>query len=716
MLSVERKLFETILDVSDEAYAIIDPDSRIILEANRKACEMTGYAKSELVGMDLAAIDRQMDDQYWARKTAELQRVSLSHERELTRKDGSTFPAEIRATLSTAGGRNLIVSSVRDMTEEKAVKARAERDRAAFETLFIHSPDAVAILDTAGKLLEVNPAFCRFFGYSREEALGVNLGELIGGDGISGEIEANLKRVNAEGYMEAETVRRAKEGTPRHVSVRGVAVKWAEDVDGLYAIYRDMTEQHEAFRNLEREKVHWENLFLHSPLAIALVDEEDRFIRVNSRFEKLFGYGNEELAGRLVNAVLAPGGAYENACEISRLAFQGVVDGLERKRRRKDGTWIDVTIIGHSFEVDGERRAYVMYQDIRERKMVEERILYLGHHDGLTGLYNQVYLEGELDRLDRPDFLPLGIVMFDVDNLKLVNDAFGHLEGNRLLERAARLLWDHCRATDIYGRWGGDEFLLIMPRSGVDVVRTVRDRLRRAFREDVDGPGIPLSVSVGMAVKEDIRQSLGDIRKQAEEDMYQDKLFSRETTRSVLFEAVKKRLDEVPGRFFHIRSVCDLAERFSLYLGLDERDAGRLERLAWFHDIGNVGLPVELFKRPGPLVEVEMRQVRRHAELGYHIARNLPPLADIAEEILHHHEGYDGTGYPVGLSGEKIPFLARAFAVIDAFDAMTGYRVYRNPVPARDAVAEIESFSGWQFDPDLAAAFLEMLRFSGDLS
>lgn len=712
----DRDFLEILLDLSEEAFVVTDPETGIIMEASSAACEMSGYTREELVGMSLGSLDRGMNDAFWKQKIEDLGKGRKVLERELTRKDGSRFIAAITAVIFRNGDRRLLLSAVRDLTRERQVLAKAATSRSSFETLFLHSPDAVSVLDESGRILEINPAFCRLFGYSREEATGRRITDLLGDGDLNGDIEGNLQRILREGYMEAETVRKAKDGTLRHVSVRGVTVDWTKGTRGLYAIYRDMTEQREAFRNLRKEKIHWENLFLHSPLAIALIDEEDRFIRVNGRFEELFEYGNDELVGRFVNRVLAPGNAYEDACHISRLAHQGVVDGLERKRRRKDGTWIDVAIIGHPFEVEGKRRTYAMYQDISERKRVQERILYLGQHDGLTGLYNQVYLEGELNRLDRSDFLPLGIIMIDVNKLKLVNDAFGHLEGNRLLERTAELFRDHCRATDIYGRWGGDEFLLMMPQSGVSVVRTVRDRLRRVLREDPDGAGIPLSVSVGMAVKEDIRQSLKDVRKQAEEDMYRDKLLSKAGTKSVLFEAITRRLDKMPGRSPHINRVRGLAERFSLHLGLEQPQAGRLALLARFHDIGYVGLPQELLERPGPLEEVEMRQIRRHAELGFHIARNLSPLEEIANEILHHHERYDGNGYPVGLSGGDIPFLSRVYALIDAFDAMTGYRLYRDPVHPREAVKEMETLAGFQFDPGLTASFVEMIRFCEDLS
>lgn len=712
----DRKLIEALLDLSEEALVIIDAGTGVILEAGAKACEMSGYSREELAGMNAEVIDRQACSEYSMREAAELRRVSVSRERELTRKDGSVFPAKVKTVISKSEDREVVVSAVKDLTKEKEALARAQRDRASLETLFVHSPDAIAVLDTSGRILEVNPAFCRLFCCGREEILGSGIADTIGGNGIGEEIAENLERILRDGYMEDETVRMARDGTQRHVSVRGVLVDLSEKARGLYAIYRDMTERHEAFRNLQRERVYWENLFYRSPLAIALVDNEDRIVRVNRRFEELFLYTCDEIAGCFLNDVVAPGHAHADAWEISRTVHDGVLAEFERKRLRKDGSWVDVAIMGLSFEVDGGRWAYAIYQDISDRKKVEEKILFLGYHDGLTGLFNQACLEVELDRMDRPEFLPLGIVMIDVDNLKLVNDAFGHLEGNRQLMRTAGLLREHCRGTDIYGRWGGDEFLLIMPECDQTCVQAVRDRLRQVFRE---GPGcatVPLSVSVGMAVKEDIRQGLADVRKQAEDDMYRDKLLSREGTRRALFDAVEKRLDGDAGRRPHIRRVCDLAGRFARHLGLDGEYTGLLELLARYHDIGNVGVPRELLERPGPLTEQEFRQLQRHAERGYHIARNLQGLGDIADEILRHHERYDGTGYPVGLSGKDIPFLSRAYALIDAYDAMTGYRVFRDPIAQQDALKEIESMAGSGFDPGLAASFVEMIRFSGDLS
>jgi diguanylate cyclase (GGDEF)-like protein/PAS domain S-box-containing protein len=710
------KMAEAFMDIVSDACFLVDFESMRIIAVNALACEMTGYEREELVGMEMTALLPEIAEGDLSRLFGGLGSGSLAIEKEMKRKDGSVFTSEIRAAVTENEGREILLILARGLSGENKGIHQGGSEKGAFESLFAHSPDAVCVLDASGRVLDVNPAFTELFGCKREETVGRLLEDVFGYDRIRQEIRENVRKVNEKGYVEHETWRRTKDGREIYLALRGVSVDWINGTKAIYAIYRDMTKQQEAFRSLEQEKIYWENLFFRSPLAIALINADNRIMQVNHRFEELFGYSNHEIAGCNIDDLLAPGKAKQDAVEISRKVHQGTVSGLERKRRRKDGTWVDVEIMGLPFKVGGQFLAYGMYQDISERKEAERKILYLGLRDGLTGLYNQAYLERELDRLDRSDFLPLGIIMLDVDNLKLINDAFGHLEGNRQIRRTAELLRESCRETDIYGRWGGDEFLLIMPNSAPDFVKVVRDRLRRALRKDPDGFAVPLSVSVGMAVKEDVRQSLADIRKKAEEEMYRDKLLCRTAGREVLFKAIERRLDEDPGRNPHVTRVLELADRFAIHLGLDPRETKRLELLARYHDIGNVTVPREVLKKPGPIDEAEWRIVRRHAELGYQIARNLAPLADIADEILHHHERYDGTGYPVGLSGEDIPFLSRVYSIIDAFDAMTGYRVFREPLKLKDALEELEFQAGSQFDPSLAASFSEMIRFSEDLS
>jgi len=710
------KMAEAFMDIVSDACFLVNAETGQIIAANALACEMTGYEREELVGMEMTALLPKMADGDLSRLFGGLGSGPLVIEKEMKRKDGSVFTSEIRAAVTENEGNEILLILARDLSGENKGIHQGGSEKGAFESLFAHSPDAVCVLDASGRVLDVNPAFTELFGYKREESIGQLLEDLIADSRNKEEIRENVRKVNEKGYVEHEAWRRTRDGREIYLALRGVSVDWKDGTKVLYAICRDMTKQQETFHNFEREKIYWENLFFRSPLAIALVDVNDRVIQVNSRFEELFGYRNDEIAGCNIDDLLAPGKAKQDAEEISRKVHHGTVSGLERKRRRKDGTWIDVEIMGLPFKVEEQFLVYAMYQDISERKEAERKILYLGLRDSLTGLYNQAYLERELDRLDRSDFLPLGIIMLDVDNLKLINDAFGHLEGNRQLKRVAGLLRESCRETDIYGRWGGDEFLVIMPNSTPSCVMVVRDRLRRALRKDTDGFVVPLSVSAGMAVKEDVRQSLVDIRKKAEEEMYRDKLLSRTAGGEVLFKAIARRLEEDPGRKPHITRVLELAERFAFRLGLDQRETKRLELLARYHDIGNVAVPREVLKKPGPIDEAEWRIVRRHAELGYQIARNLAPLADIADEILHHHERYDGKGYPVGLSSEDIPFLSRAYSIIDAFDAMTGYRVFREPVKLKEALKELEFQAGSQFDPSLTASFSEMISFSEDLS
>jgi len=351
----------------------------------------------------------------------------------------------------------------------------------------------------------------------------------------------------------------------------------------------------------------------------------------------------------------------------------------------------------------------MIYRDVTERRAAEERVRFLSYYDPLTRLYNRRFFEEEARRLDVPRQFPLTVLIGDVDALKLTNDALGHQQGDRLLAAAADVLRRSTRKEDILARWGGDEFILLLPRAdqaaGEAVIRRIE--ANQAPTPPVDG--IPLSIAFGAATKTEGEPGLSPLIREAEEAMYGRKMRTREDRRRLIVGVLLDRLrrGSVESEE-HVRTLRAFGSSVAERLGLPEKDRFLLDRLCAYHDLGMIGLPPEAALRPGPLSEEEWVLVRKHPELGYRIAQNAPlEMAEVAELILAHQERFDGTGYPQGLAGDSIPLAARIFAVADAAEAMTRGRPWRRALPFSRVRAEILAGAGTRFDPEVVRAFLE---------
>lgn len=333
-------------------------------------------------------------------------------------------------------------------------------------------------------------------------------------------------------------------------------------------------------------------------------------------------------------------------------------------------------------------------------------ILYLSFHDSLTGLFNRRFFEEEMKRLDCARQLPISIIMGDINGLKLVNDIFGHLEGDKILKIAAEILKTSCRTEDIIARWGGDEFVILLPQTSNEEVSKLCKRIENSFKS-IKNDNTIVSISLGYSTKtkmaEDILQSL----KQAEDYMYQRKLLESKSLRSSVVASIKSTL--------HERS-CETeehAERIRTYcmeignaIGINDKMMDELMLFAVLHDIGKVAIKDTVLNKPAPLSAEEWAEMKRHSETGYHIAQATPELSHIAEYILCHHENIDGTGYPRGLSGDEIPLLSRILAIADAYDAMTSDRPYRRALTKEEALRELEKNAGTQFDKKIVRLFI----------
>ena len=224
---------------------------------------------------------------------------------------------------------------------------------------------------------------------------------------------------------------------------------------------------------------------------------------------------------------------------------------------------------------------------------------------------------------------------------------------------------------------------------------------------------MPLSISIGSSTKKDIKQNIKEVLKEAEDLMYRHKLIEHQSARSSVIASLEKALEEKDYETEeHIERMKDFVVKFGEKLNLDPGRLDELNLLVALHDIGKIAIADSILPKPSELTSEEWKIIKKHPEVGYHIAESSLELAPIAEGILYHHEWWNGKGYPRGLKKEKIPLISRVIAIVDAYDAMTNDRPYRKALNSKQAVDELKKGSGIQFDPHLVKVFIIILTKS----
>ncbi|SCY34561.1 HD-GYP domain-containing protein [Alkaliphilus peptidifermentans] len=333
-----------------------------------------------------------------------------------------------------------------------------------------------------------------------------------------------------------------------------------------------------------------------------------------------------------------------------------------------------------------------------------------GYKDKLTGVYNRGFFEEELSRLDSARQLPISIIMGDLCGLKLINDAFGHSMGDRALKQVAELMKKIFRKEDIISRVGGDEFVVLLPQTNEQTAEGIVERIQAECSES-PLEFININVSFGVATKiredEDILQAY----RKAEDRMYFNKLKESKEIKLSMIKYIKDKLEELTFETKdHYSRLKALSLMIASKLGLTDLEKEEIKLLCEFHDIGKVGISLDILHKSEPLNEDEWDQVRRHSEIGYHIIGASKENLAIDELILVHHERWDGNGYPGLLKRDEIPLIARIFAIADAYEAMVNERPYKTCMNNREALLEIENQAGKQFDPYLAKVFVNMMN------
>lgn len=340
----------------------------------------------------------------------------------------------------------------------------------------------------------------------------------------------------------------------------------------------------------------------------------------------------------------------------------------------------------------------------------KDELRYKSYHDELTGLYNRAYYNEQLEALNIKSQLPLSIVLADCNGLKITNDTLGHDEGDRLLIKISEIIKRHCRARDIVARIGGDEFVIIMPRTSKEDAERISLDIKASCAKASKDPIKP-SVAIGCATKTRMTEAIQSIFKKAEDYMYENKMYESEGTHTSILESLKTVLRETTSETAdHSKRMEIMAVEMGKALNLDGQKLNALATLADLHDLGKVAIPEEILHKRGPLYELEWERIKRHPDIGFKIASSSPKLRFIAEGILAHHEHWDGTGYPNGLQGEEIPLLSRIISIVDAYDVMTNHRPYKTAMDKNTALTEIIRCSGKQFDPQMVQLFVKLFE------
>ena len=467
--------------------------------------------------------------------------------------------------------------------------------------------------------------------------------------------------------------------------------------------------------SVEREK------YLQTLLSIGdgvlVVDRHQRVEMLNPAAEKITGWPQEEALGRHYREIFKLSHELADRQDSDPIQQVFATDKIQQLENHavlisRDGKRYNLEDSAAPIKNEkGETIGVVLvFRDVTEKKEQRKKIEFLSYHDPLTGLYNRYFFEEELRRLDVPRNLPIAIIMGDVDGLKLANDIFGHAFGDLLLQRVARTIKEVCRADDIIARWGGDEFVILLPRTNITAARSIARRIQeRLSREEVQT--IKGSISIGCGVKTESSENIILALERAEDEMYEQKTLVRSSTHTGLLSWITETLHaKFPVEMAHAQRVSEMCLQWGKALKLDDAELKLLKEVAYYHDIGKIVLDESILLKAGVLKEEEYKEVRQHPVVGFRILNFFDDTMALAQIVLAHHERWDGLGYPKGLKGKEIPKLARMIALVESCDMMIHDMPFRRALSKGEAAAIIKKNANTQFDPELTENFLTFLQ------
>ena len=716
----KEEILDSIFSSSLDLYYFIaepteDNQDAIIKDISPGALQVFGYdndkiSKKDIIGKPISLFQTSK----MAEKNPEMHQAvkngnTITVKNKMIGPDDNEFTVLSFVSPFKTGDNNKVISVSLNISE-------VEETRKNLAATLDSIGDTVITTDKDGIINRMNPVAEQLTGYSFKEAQNKPLAEIFNiinantREKVQNPVDEVLKKEKKIGLAN-HAVLISRNGQEYHIADSAAPIKDAEeDLMGVVLIFRDISEKYKMREKIAESEKRFQKMLEVIPDMISIQDKDMNIIYSNWKEIADVPEHKRQLHTKCYKTYRG----YEEICpDCQAISVLENNQPLQKEIKLSNGGWYDLRAIPIQEDSQGNVELFVEWiRDITEIKEREERIRYISYHDSLTDLYNRNYMEEAIKKIDSRDKLPVGVIMVDINGLKVINEAYGHEKGDEILTKTADILTSSIRNKDILARWAGDEFIILLPQTKEkqtkEVINCIKTKVNKTQIED-----IPLSFGIGASLKRNRRQNIYEVIHQAEDRVYKDKLTQSRSTKNKL---VKSMLSTLGAKSDETKEHSMRMAKYSMQLGekinLSTDQLNNLTLLATLHDIGKVNIAEEVLNKAEKLTDEEWEKIKEHPEKGYLIASSIEEFAPIAEPILAHHEYWNGDGYPQGLEGEEIPLLARIISIVDAFDVMTNGRPYQKAKTRKEALQEIKDCAGSQFDPKLAAKFVEVIQES----
>jgi len=695
-LKESEQRFRTIFEGAIDGILLADIETKKFYTGNIIICKMLGYSLEEIKNLGVMDIHPKEALPFVMEQFDKLVRGEITKTSELPvqRKDGSVFYAEISSALLKLDAKTYLMGTFRDITDRKQAEAALQESEEKYRNLVERANDGIGIAQNS-ILHYVNPRLAQMIGYAVEELIGAPFSDFFIAEEVPKVVDHYKRRMAGKDVTPIyESALRHKDGSRIEVELNAGVISYKGKPADLVMV-RDIAERKKVEKERRESEERFRLAFENANTGVCLVDLEGNLTRVNSKMCEIFGYTKEELERMTVNDIAHPEDI-DKSPEFIQKTLQGEIDrGTFQKRYfHKKGHVVTCEVSSSLVRnAEGAPLYFISHvHDITDRKQTEEalRDSEEKYRDLVENINDILYAADKH-----------GIITYIAPTIEPLSgyapsDIIGRPFFDFVYEEDLSYMRDKFQQ-DLSGQAEPHEYRMVTQPGDVRWVRTSS----RPFFQETRVMGL-------RGVLTDIT-----VRKQAEEEVkrgYEQLQETLHSTVSALASTVEMKDQYTAG---HQPRVTQLACAIAEEMGLPAEQIEGIRMAASIHDIGKIMVPAEILNKPGPLTEIQYEMIKMHPRAGYDILKGLKLPWPVAQIILQHHELMDGSGYPQGLSGEKIMVEARILTVANVVEAMNAHRPYRPAYDIKEALAEISKNKGILYDSAAVEACLRLFMEKG---